>query len=309
MDVSDRQSSESGVVFDIQRFSIHDGPGIRTTVFLKGCPLRCLWCSNPESQDFFPNLMARDMNCRACGACAEGCPEGAIRFSQEEGRKILWDCCTQCMQCVDVCIYNALTRCGKRMAVDEVLEEVLRDEAFYRNSGGGMTVSGGEALAQGAFVERLLGKAKAAGLHTVLDTSGYAPWSTLERLIPLVDLFLWDIKHLDPEMHRQGTGVDNALILENLKKASQQIKRFWLRMPLIADYNDSEAHIREVIYLGRKMGAEKISLLPYHQGGESKCRQMGRAYPFEDGRSPDEKVINRIKGLIEAGGLQAGVGR
>jgi pyruvate formate lyase activating enzyme len=308
MDISERQEDQKGVVFHIQRFSIHDGPGIRTTVFLKGCPLSCLWCSNPESQDVSPNLMVRDVNCRGCGACVEVCPEKAIALTREEGRRIQWDRCTQCLLCVDACIYNALNRCGERMAVQEVLEEVLRDEAFYRNSGGGMTVSGGEALFQGAFVARLLKAAKEAGLHTVLDTSGYAAWDTVARVIPLADLILWDIKHLDPEAHRQGTGVDNGRILENLRRASAEARAIWLRMPLIADYNDSEAHIREVIRLGKEIGAEKISLLPYHEGGESKCRQMGKAYPFVNGRSPTDEAIHRLKGLIEAEGLKAGVG-
>jgi pyruvate formate lyase activating enzyme len=308
MDVPGSQSADSGVIFDIQRFSIHDGPGIRTTVFLKGCPLRCLWCSNPESQDFSPTLMVRDINCRACGACVEACPEGAIRLSREKGRKIDWDRCTQCLKCTDVCVYNALKRCGERVTVGEVLGEVLRDKDFYRNSGGGVTVSGGEALSQGDFVARLLGEAKVAGLHTVLDTSGYAPWAAVEKVLPFADLILWDIKHLDPKAHTRGTGVDNTLILDNLRRASHQAKGFWLRVPLIADYNDSESHVKEVIALGKALGAEKISLLPYHQGGESKCGQMGKVYPFAEGRSPTDQVIERLRGLIEAAGLQAGVG-
>jgi pyruvate formate lyase activating enzyme len=299
---------EKGLIFNIQRFSIHDGPGIRTTIFMKGCPLRCRWCSNPESQDFSPNLMARDINCRACGACVEACPEGAIILDREQGRRIHWEECTQCLECVNACVYDSLRQCGNEMTVEEVLDEVLRDEAFYRNSGGGMTVSGGEALSQGEFVADLLGAAKDAGLHTALDTTGYAPWEKLERTIPFVDLILWDIKHLDSREHKWGTGLENEVILENLKRASGLSKAIWLRMPLIKDFNDSEAHIRKVIALGKEIGAEKISLLPYHEGGKTKCEQMGRVYPFPEGESPTDEEIEQLKGIIENEGLKVSIG-
>lgn len=299
---------EKGLIFNIQRFSIHDGPGIRTTVFMKGCPLRCLWCSNPESQDFFPNLMARDINCRGCGACVEACPEEAITLVREQGRRIRWEQCNQCLVCVNACMYDSLMQCGNEMTVEEILAEVLRDEPFYRNSGGGMTVSGGEALSQSEFVADLLGAAKAAGLHTALDTTGYAPWEKLEKTIPFVDLILWDIKHLDSREHKWGTGLENEVILENLKRASGLSKAIWLRMPLIKDFNDSEAHIRKVIALGKEIRAEKVSLLPYHEGGKSKCEQMGRDYPFPEGKSPTDEEIERLKGIIEEEGLKVSIG-
>ena len=297
-----------GIIFDIQRFSIHDGPGIRTTVFMKGCPLRCRWCSNPESQDFAPNLMVREGRCRVCGACVTACPEQAVTLVDHQERRIDWGRCTQCLACVDACLYGSLQRCGRQVSVEEVLEEVLRDEAFYRNSGGGITVSGGEALSQAPFVARLLAEARQAGLHTALDTSGYAPWEALEYVLPVTDLLLWDIKHLDPGIHKWATGVENALILENLKKASGAAKEIWLRMPLIKDFNDSESHVTDIIALGKEIGAKKISLLPYHEGGKSKCEQMGRTYAFPEGRSPDDESVERLRRLIEAAGLQAGVG-
>jgi pyruvate formate lyase activating enzyme len=298
---------EKGIIFNIQRFSIHDGPGIRTTVFMKGCPLRCLWCSNPESQDPFPNLMVRDILCVGCGACADACPEGAIRMIGGAGRKIDWDRCTQCLACVNACLYQSLNACGRYVTVEEVLDEVLRDEAFYRNSGGGMTVSGGEPLSQAPFVKKLLAAAKGAGLHTVLDTTGFAPWDRLEEVLPFVDLLLWDVKHLDPAKHREATGVDNAIILRNVVAASSRVP-VWLRVPLIAGFNDSAGNLGEILLLGKKVHAAKISLLPYHEGGKSKCEQLGRTYPFPQGETPEDDYVQSLKGMIEKEGFKAAIG-
>jgi pyruvate formate lyase activating enzyme len=307
MDFPPKKDDGKGLVFNIQRFSIHDGPGIRSTVFMKGCPLKCHWCSNPESQDFFPNLMVSDRHCRQCGACEKMCPQGAISLTRKAGRKIAWDKCNQCLACVDACIYNSLKVCGKYMSLDEVLDEVLKDMAFYRNSGGGMTVSGGEALSQWEFVGPLLKEAKRRGLHTALDTSGYAPWETMEKVLPPVDLILWDIKHLNSREHKKMTGVENHMILENISKASKN-KAIWLRMPLIAGYNDSTAHIAKMTDLAKAIAAEKISLLPYHEGGKSKCAQLGRPYLFPKGRSPGVERIESIKGRIEKQGVDVSVG-
>lgn len=295
-----------GLVFNVQRFSIHDGPGIRTTVFMKGCPLRCLWCSNPESQDFAPNLMVRDIQCKGCGACAKACPQAAIEMDGG-GRQIDWTKCTQCLKCVDACLYNSLNVCGRYVEVGEVLDEVVRDEAFYRNSGGGITVSGGEPLSQGEFVALLLEASKRVDLHTALDTTGFAPWEKLERVLPSVDLILWDIKHLDPVEHRRTSGVDNELILENLARAAK-LATVWLRIPLIAGFNDSEEHLERVAILGQRIGAVKVSLLPYHEGGVSKSEQIGRSYPYREGRAPEKEWVQHLKVTIERHGIQAGIG-
>ena len=296
-----------GTIFNIQRFSIHDGPGIRTTVFMKGCPLKCLWCSNPESQDFFPNLMVRDINCRGCGECVKACPERAITITEEKGRRIDWGKCNQCLRCVDACIYGSLNICGGYMEVKEVFDEVIRDEPFYKNSRGGITVSGGEALLQSEFVTKLLEMSRKEGLHTVLDTTGYAPWEKMERVLDSVDLVLFDIKHLDSREHKKTTGLGNELILENLEKTSQ-LKRLWLRMPLIKGFNDSEAYIRDIALLGKKIGAEKISLLPYHEGGESKCQQLGRPYVFPGAAAPDDEHIDSLKQMVETLGIKTSIG-
>ncbi len=308
-----------GLIFNIQRFSIHDGPGIRTTVFMKGCPLRCLWCSNPESQAVFPNLMIREINCRGCGACQAACSKGALGQNPAaaggDGGSLTvldldWERCDQCLQCVDSCIYGALQTCGEYVTLDKVLDEVLRDRPFYKESGGGLTVSGGEPLMQADFTARLLQGCREAGLHTALDTSGYASWDTFEKVLPFLDLVLFDVKHLDPAEHQRGTGVDNALILENLSRLSRLVPAVsvWIRVPLVPGYNDAEKHIKGIVNLAQSCGIEKISLLPYHEGGKSKSDQLGKKYRLKDILPPEEGHVHRLVEIIRTAGLQGSVG-
>ncbi|MDY0096612.1 MAG: glycyl-radical enzyme activating protein [Candidatus Vecturithrix sp.] len=298
---------EEGMVFNIQRFSVHDGPGIRTTVFLKGCPMRCLWCSNPESQNPSSNLMVRDINCRGCGACIQSCPQGAITIGRN-GRVIDWGNCNDCLLCIEACLYGALKRCGSIMTVEEVVEEVLQDNLFYKNSGGGLTLSGGEPLQQSKFAAAILGQCKREGLHTAIETTGHAAWRDMAGVLRFVDLILFDIKHLDPAQHKRATGVGNKAILKNLRRAAA-CGTVWLRIPLVAGFNDSEAHIAEIATMGKEFGVQNISLLPYHEGGKSKKEQMGMIYEIPQAKAPDDGHLKKLKALIIEKGVPASIGK
>ena len=251
--------------------------------------------------------MVRDIQCKGCGACVKACPQQAITLTQEAGRKIHREQCNQCLLCTQACLYHSLNVCGEYMEPGEVLEEVLKDRTFYRNSDGGMTVSGGEALSQSEFVIHLLEECKREGLHAALDTSGYGRWEELEALLPLVDLLLFDLKHLDSSEHQRTTGVGNEIILENLEKASK-ITPVWLRIPLIAGFNDSEDHIEKIASLGKERGAQKISFLPYHEGGKTKNEQLGRPDQLSEFKAPSDKHIQKLKGIVERKGLRVTIG-
>jgi pyruvate formate lyase activating enzyme len=295
-----------GLVFRSQSYSIQDGPGLRTTIFLKGCPLRCEWCHNPESVNAFPELLTHDAKCIACGKCVEKCPVKAITLDGK-ARKIDREKCNLCFECIPVCPAGALEKVGEYVTIDDMIAEIEKDEIFYRHSGGGVTISGGEPLLQPQFLRQILQACKDRNLYTALDTSGYAPWKNLESVMDLVDLVLYDVKHMDPKLHKKGTGVDNRLILENLRKIPKKVK-IWLRVPLIAGYNDSEDNIRKTVQLGLEVHAEKLSLLAYHDLAVGKYSSLGRDYLLKDAKPPSQEHIEHLKKLSEDMGLPCTVG-
>lgn len=297
-----KSNNEKGLVFNIQRFSVHDGPGIRTAVFFKGCPLKCPWCCNPESLSFAPSLFVRDANCSGCGKCTQSCPRGAISIDREKGRVIDWGRCDQCLACVSACIYRSLNSCGQYMAKEEVINEVLKDSLFYKNSGGGVTISGGEPLMQHKFLISLASGLKEKDIHVALETTGYAQKQIFEEVLPFVDLVLFDIKHLDDVKHQNFTGVSNQRILANARTAAGRV-RTWFRIPLIKNFNDDIDHIGRIADIAKQSGVEKISILPYHEGGLTKRSQIGQEYLLPEAKSPSDDDIEVLKEII----LQKGI--
>lgn len=306
------QYGEKGVVVNIQRFSIHDGPGIRTTVFLKGCPLSCGWCANPEVLKLQPEIITRSGKCIACRKCIEVCPQGAITLTGEEGRKIDWAKCNLCLKCAGVCPSGAVERVGEYMSAKKVMEEVIRDRDFYRRSKGGMTLSGGEPLLQWEFALDLLREAKKERLHTALDTCGSIKGDIFEKFLENVNLVLFDIKHLDSALHKKATGVPNKLILDNLKKAVTNNRvKIWIRCPVIPGFSDSEGYFTELAkyLLSLEKPVEKVSLLPFHSLAESKWTALGRYYPYAGVTPPMRDKMERFKNILESHRLPVSIGR
>ena len=281
----------TGRIFDIQRFSLHDGPGIRTTVFLKGCPLRCWWCGNPESISLEPALSYSAERCIACGDCVPACKPGALT-RDTTGRVVLNRVrCTRCGQCVKHCDPTALELVGREASVDEVLAVVLRDRQYYQASGGGTTLSGGEPLVQAEFAEALLHAAKVEDLHTAVETSGYGPYDALERLQPLTDLWLYDFKETDPRLHARFTGVWNEQILANLDRLHAAGARIRLRCPMIPGHNARRAHLDGIVALARRLPKlEGVELLPYYDLWRAKLKRFGLTASLPDTVKPPDRA-------------------
>ncbi len=273
--------SKTGNVFNIQKFSVHDGPGIRTVVFLKGCPLHCKWCSNPESQLSKPQVLCNHDKCTKCGDCIAICPSNAISLL-EDNINIDISKCTGCNLCAQNCKVKALKMEGSKMTVQEVIEIVMQDKVFYDESGGGITLSGGEMLSQPDFSIELLLAAKESGLHTCCETTGFAQPEVFDRVIKNIDYLLFDIKHWNHNMHLYGTGVSNKLPLVNIKSAVQHGKNVLPRIPIIPGFNDTPEDALEFTRLLHELKLSKCQLLPFHQFGENKYVHLNMDYSYKD---------------------------
>lgn len=281
-------NTTAGTIFDIQKFSTQDGPGVRTTVFLKGCPLSCRWCSNPESQKSFPQIMHFANLCKKCGSCVEACPQKALRL-EDAGPAVDRALCDACGRCAAVCPHAAWSLSGRKVTVQEICDEVREDWRIFMQSGGGITCGGGEALSQPSFLSSLLNALHdELGFHTCLDTSGYAPWQTLEALLPHLDMILLDVKHMASAKHKEATGVHNACILENARRLGQSHFPVIIRLPLIRGFNDDEANLRAMGSFLRETNLRSVEIMPYHDFGVSKYAALGLQYcSFPP---PDENV-------------------
>jgi glycyl-radical enzyme activating protein len=303
--------NESGLIFHIIHGSFVDGYGVRTTVFLKGCPLRCLWCCNPEGQQGHPEIKLTPSLCDGCGRCVPICPTNAIRLEPKAGDdKIRIDrkLCTNCGKCIEVCYTGALDCFGKYYTVDELFNIVKKDEQFYRASGGGVTIGGGEPTFQPQFTYALLRKCRGNYIPTAVDTCGYTPTSEGFRILEEADLLLFDVKSMDPKEHLKNTGVSNEPILANLKRLDAMGKAIIIRVPIIPGYTDSSPNIKATAeFLSRLKSVERVDLLAYHEYGMVKYGQLGRQYKLNI-QPPTEARMNEIKGIFERYGLNVQLG-
>ena len=294
----------TGRIFNIQRFSTEDGPGIRTTVFLKGCPLMCPWCANPESQLGILEIGHSDPLCDHCGRCIPACDKQAIALNPEGGIVINRACCDHCAKCVAVCGPRALRVLGDDYTVDAVFGEIKKDEAYYRNSGGGVTCSGGEPLTQARFVAALFKRCHQAGIHTTLDTCGAGPRRALERLLDHTDLVLFDLKLIDDDAHRAITGWSNSEILRNAKLVVSKGVRLIARVPIIPGFTDSDDNISAIAGFVRTLGIGiPVNVLPYHRFGMNKYRMLDRAYEPGELKPPTGEEVTRVVRRLESLGL------
>ena len=299
-----------GVIFNIQHYAIHDGPGIRTTVFLKGCPLRCFWCQNPESQVLQPILFFNVERCTGCGKCVDVCPEGAIQI--EAGKsKTNRKRCKGNGRCAEICPSEARNLMGRYATAGEVFRDVEEDALFYKNSGGGVTLSGGDPLAQPDFSASILRLCKEAGIHTAIDTCGFAEWETLKYVLEHVDLVLYDFKHMDPDLHKAYTGVSNEMILDNAKRIHQELNLPILaRVPMLPGYNDSEENLqRTAAFISSNLGnGTTVHLLPYHRLGETKYERMEEPERIRSLEPPGEEDLEKVKVIFHSLDLAVHIG-
>ena len=295
------------MVIDISRMTVHNGPGIRTLILFKGCPLHCIWCSTPESQRESPEIAFYPDRCILCGDCIPICPRNAI----SNGDKAVFidrKRCDNCGHCVDVCHTEALILLGQEYTVEELVNEVKKDEVIYKHSGGGVTLSGGEPLLEPEFTLELLQALKQNEINVGVDTCGFVPRKNIEAVLPYVDFFLWDIKHMNAEKHIEYTGVSNELILDNLRFVSDNGIPVYLRLPLIPGYNDSEENLKAVCEFAEDLTSlVEIDLLPLHHLGKSRYAALGREYPIDGILLIKEEILDEMKRLVESTGLKCNI--
>ncbi len=293
----------SGLVFNIQKYSIQDGPGIRTTVFFKGCPLRCWWCHNPESLLPKPEIVVLEARCRRCGECLTACPNDAI-FSENGNFRLDQRACDVCGTCVEACPSGARQMVGTIMTVSEVMAEVLKDRLFYDDSGGGVTISGGEPLMQPRFLRDVLTACRTQGIHTAIDTCGFASRDFLLSIAPLTDLFLYDLKAIDEARHLEYTGVSNASILENLRALGKVHNNIWIRIPLIPGLNDDDDQLEATGRFAASIpGVRQLNILPYHNTAVHKYRHLGRPLKLDRVKDPTPEYLEHASKTLGAFGL------
>jgi len=300
---------KKGVIFNIKKYSLHDGPGIRTTVFFKGCPLSCWWCHNPEGIKPEPELVYRRSRCIECGTCISVCPESAIFMAAEGGIRIDSESCTSCGTCAQSCPTRALEMMGRSISVKELMKEIRKDIPFFDDSGGGVTFSGGEPLAQHEFLRDMLIACGNEGIHRAVDTTGFAPLKVIREIEPLTDLFLYDLKVMDPEKHLRYTGVDNHLILSNLRFLSGTGAKIAIRIPVIPEVNDDLENMAATADLLRTLeGSFEVNLLPYHDFGKSKYTNLKSDYKLKETVPPGKEKMLEIQNVFCRHGLNVQIG-
>lgn len=295
------------IICEIEHYAVHDGPGIRTVVFFKGCPLRCLWCSNPETQRRENELYYNHFTCTLCEKCIDVCQSDVI---SSDGKSIVINRnqCTSCGKCVSVCPTSSLRLVGKSMNVKEVFKELSKDILFYRQSGGGVTVSGGEVLMNADFAVELFKLCKEECIHTAVETTGYGNFNKLKELSEYTDLFLFDIKHSDSKIHKELTAVENSLILENLSRLSKVGKKIILRVPLILGLNDDENNIKNTIEIAKTNDITEMHILPYHSLGLDKYKRLQQDYKMPDLQKHKSAYLESIKNAVENSGIKCIIG-